>query len=117
MAITKPAGKRVPFAVLTVGNYNSLLIGRITLRNIDEPNKTARIGVYIHPSWTGRGYGTNLLRAFGRNWTLHADVADDNQQAIKCYGKAGFHQANEYHFDGHRYLDMVRIGADSNESR
>jgi RimJ/RimL family protein N-acetyltransferase len=101
---TTGAGLRESFALLC----GDTLIGRLTLRHIDEATRAARIGIYLHPDQVGKGYGAEILTAFGRNWSLWADVAADNDRAVRCYRWVGFVLERSFEFDGHRYLDMAR---------
>lgn len=71
------------------------LIGRITLREME--GRAARLGIYLHPSYVGQGYGTAALRLFLRSTfeagdlaAIRLDVAIDNRRAIRCYEKCGF---------------------------
>jgi RimJ/RimL family protein N-acetyltransferase len=53
-------GPRVSFAVDLASG--PLLIGRITLR--DRFADSAELGMYMHPEYVGRGFGSEALRLF-----------------------------------------------------
>ena len=71
------------------------LIGRITLRDINEFD--ARLGIYIIDPFCGQGYGTESMLLFGRIFFgqlmfqfLKLDVAAANTPARRCYQRLGF---------------------------
>lgn len=73
------------------------MIGTIELINIDEENKTVKIGRYLlNPEAAGKGYGTKALEKFVSfifdNFDIKKvwlSVFDFNKSAIRCYEKAG----------------------------
>jgi RimJ/RimL family protein N-acetyltransferase len=92
-AIEPSRGPRISYAVELLPEPH--LIGRITLRDIQA--STAQLGIYLHPSYVGQGYGTAALRLFlpsifeaGELAAIRLDVAVDNRRAIRCYEKCGF---------------------------
>jgi RimJ/RimL family protein N-acetyltransferase len=73
------------------------LMGRISLREIDEQRGQARLGVTFGPHFVGQGLGTDALRLFidyfftelgFRRMVL--DVAAPNLRAVRCYERLGF---------------------------
>lgn len=78
--------------------FEDNMIGTIEIINIDNENKTAKIGRYLlNPELTGRGYGSEALEKFvsiafndiflRKVWL---SVFDFNKSAIRCYEKVGF---------------------------
>ena len=88
------------FAVDTV---DGKMIGELTLREVDQGRKTARLGIHLSSAYIGSGYGTDAVRVvldytFDR---LHfkemkLDVAAHNRRAIRCYEKLGFSVAGSF---------------------
>lgn len=50
---------RVPFSVVELGG--GTLVGTATLRGIDNPNRSAHIGLGLLPASRGKGYGTDVV--------------------------------------------------------
>lgn len=80
-----------------VENHEGLLIGRISLREIDDRRRTARLGVTFGAPFVGQGLGTDALRVFIDYYfadlhfhTMVLDVAGPNQRAVRCYQRLGF---------------------------
>lgn len=110
LAIEPTAGPRISFAVdLWPAD---LLVGRITLRDLDDG--AARLGMYLHPDHYGRGYGSEALRLLVRSAgglglsRLRLDVAIDNRRAIRCYEKCGFEVAGQVQRGDVVLLEMAR---------
>lgn len=106
------AGPRESYAIETRAG----LIGRLTLRDITSTS--AWIGIYLHPEWYGRGYGSDalsrasehLLSAGGlRQLTL--DVADTNHRAQRAYRRAGYAERGFFVREGVLYRVMERSAA------
>ena len=92
-------GRRESHAILLEG----LLIGRITLRDV-QPGAEARLGIYLHPDYVGRGYGSTALAHFLATffesfYCLKLDVAVGNDRALRCYRRLGF-EAGHYEARG-----------------
>lgn len=75
-----------------VENNNGALIGRISLREIDERRGQARLGVTFGAPYVGRGLGTEALTLFLdyyfetlRYHLMALDVAAPNVRAVRCY--------------------------------
>lgn len=101
------SGPRISYAITGPG---SILIGRITLRDIQA--SAARLGIYLHPAWTGRGYGRQAMTQFGAlaatagYHLLRLDVAMDNQRAIRCYHRCGWKVVMSFCRAEHWYYEM-----------
>jgi RimJ/RimL family protein N-acetyltransferase len=77
--------------------YEHVLIGRISLRDIDQRKWSARLGVSLSAAYVGNGLGTETLALFldlffgplgFRKMVL--DVAAFNHRAVRCYQRLGF---------------------------
>ena len=101
--------------VLTDGD---ILIGHISLHDIDHMHRHAFMGVVIgEDEHRGRGYGTEAVRLildYGFNTlNLHnimLSVHADNPAGIACYKKAGFREAGqrrEWAYKNGEYIDVI----------
>ena len=99
---------------------NDELIGNIGLMDIDHINRKAEVGLFIgEPENRSMGYGTEALRLILKygfetlnlhNIMLH--VHSDNQRAIACYNKVGFHEfgcRREAIYKNGSYFDLVHM--------
>lgn len=73
------------------------LIGRISLREIDQRRASARLGISLAQPYVSQGLGTEALTLFLDYYfdalgfdQLHLDVAAFNQRAVRCYERLGF---------------------------
>lgn len=80
-----------------VENTSGVLIGRISLREIDEQRGQARLGVTFAAPYVGRGLGTEALILFLDYYfetlkyhLMVLDVAAPNVRAVRCYIRLGF---------------------------
>lgn len=80
-----------------VENEAGRLIGRISLREIDERRGQARLGVTFGAPFVGQGLGTDALVLFLNYFfsdlgfqTMVLDVAAPNKRAVRCYRRLGF---------------------------
>jgi len=93
--------------------------GVVSFAQLRAENKSAFWGFYSGTS-SKRGTGTKmgldaLDRAFGemRLHKLNAEVVCGNDPSISFHKKLGFSQEGlfrDYHFDGEKYVDVVRLG-------
>ena len=98
-----------------------VLIGSISIHNIDNLNRTAFIGIFIgEEEYRNKGYGAEAVRLlieYGIN-TLNINnialtVHADNYAAIACYKKVGFKEVgrlSEWVFKDGQYIDKIYMG-------
>ena len=95
-----------------------VLIGSISIHNIDHLNRNAYIGIFIgEEEHRGKGYGAEavrLLLEYGfRTLNLHSimlTVHADNHAGIACYKKVGFQEVGrlpECLFKDGQYVDKL----------
>jgi RimJ/RimL family protein N-acetyltransferase len=80
-----------------VEDRSGALIGRISLRDIDNHKAHARLGITFGAPYIGRGLGTEALRMFLDYYfadlgfqVMLLDVAAPNQRAVRAYEHLGF---------------------------
>lgn len=73
------------------------MIGRISLREIDMRQSSARLGISLSQHYVGQGLGTEALAAFLDAFfgslgysRMYLDVAAFNIRAVRCYERLGF---------------------------
>jgi RimJ/RimL family protein N-acetyltransferase len=73
------------------------LIGRISLREIDDRRNQARLGITIGAPYVSQGLGTEALQLFLDYYftrlgftRMVLDVAAPNVRAVRCYERLGF---------------------------
>jgi RimJ/RimL family protein N-acetyltransferase len=73
------------------------LVGRISLREVDERKGRARLGITFGAPFVGKGLGTEALRIFLDYYftdlgfqIMVLDVAALNLRAVRCYERLGF---------------------------
>jgi len=88
------------------------LIGRISLREIDEQRGMARLGITFGAPFVGRGLGTEALAIFLDYYfsdlgfrTMVLDVAGPNLRAVRCYRRLGFQSVGSDWRDAGLYFD------------
>lgn len=117
--IFEPSKDMHRYAILLLDG--DIMIGNISLHNIDHLNRNAFIGIFIgEEEYRGKGYGAEAIRlilAFGfRTMNLHhimLSVHADNLAAIACYQKVGFRETGrlpEWVFKDGRYVDKLYMG-------
>jgi RimJ/RimL family protein N-acetyltransferase len=95
-----------------------ILIGHISLHDIDHLNRNAFLGIFIgEAEHRNKGYGTEAVRlalGYGFNTlNLHnimLSVHADNGAALASYKKAGFREAGrrrEWIFKNGKYIDKI----------
>jgi diamine N-acetyltransferase len=99
---------RSDYMMFAVDDKNGVLIGLLTLRNIDRSRTHAVLGITLRPEVLSGGLGTDVLWAFLGYFfdVLHfdaliLDVAAYNRRAQRVYEKCGFIYTGEHwgHFD------------------
>jgi RimJ/RimL family protein N-acetyltransferase len=95
-----------------VEDHRGQLIGRISLREIDERRGVARLGITFGAPYVGRGLGTEALAAFLDYYftdlgfrAMVLDVAGPNQRAVRCYRRLGFQAIGTDWRDAGYYFD------------
>ncbi len=97
---------------------DDILIGNISLHNIDHLNRNAFIGIFIgEKEQRGKGYGAEAIRLilnYGfKTMNLHnimLTVHADNYEGISCYKKVGFREVGRLHewiFKDGKYVDKI----------
>lgn len=73
------------------------LIGRLSLRDVDERGSCARLGISLAQPHVGQGLGTEALVVFLDYYfgplgfaRMRLDVAAVNRRAVRCYERLGF---------------------------
>lgn len=81
-----------------VEDWQRRLIGRISLREVEEQLRQARLGISLGSPYVGQGLGTEALTLFLDNYfgpmgfvIMRLDVAAFNRRAVRCYERLGFH--------------------------
>jgi RimJ/RimL family protein N-acetyltransferase len=98
---------------------NLLLVGAISLKNIDLVNKKANLGYWIGEQYWGRGIATECVRliidyAFSAELELEevsAYVFPENKASIRVLEKNGMKnkgEVNEYHKISKRYRNSLK---------
>lgn len=95
-----------------------VMIGTISLQNIDHLNRNAFLGIFIgEEEHRSKGYGAEAIRLildYGfktmnlNNIMLSVDA--DNSAGITCYKKVGFREAGrrrEWKFKDGKYIDRI----------
>lgn len=95
-----------------------VMIGSISIHNIDHLNRNAFLGIFIgEKEYRSKGYGTEALRLileYGfKTLNLHTimlTVHADNNAGIACYNKIGFREVGklpESIFKNGQYIDKL----------
>lgn len=95
-----------------------VMIGSISIHNIDHLNQNAFLGIFIgEAEHRGKGYGSEAIRLildYGFNTlNLHnimLSVNADNAEGISCYRKVGFREAGrrrDWKFKDGKYIDVI----------
>jgi RimJ/RimL family protein N-acetyltransferase len=101
---------QVPFAV---ENESGTMIGRIFLRHVRHEERSAVLGIDLHPDYLGQSYGTESLAAFLHHYfenmafeRMLLSVAAHNIRARRCYESLGFVNVGS-HWDAHIGPDVT----------
>src|SRR5438552_13663312 len=103
--------RQIPFAI---EDETGFLIGRIFLRHVRHEERSAVLGIDLHPAYLSQGFGTESLGAFLHHYfeTMDFDrmllsVAAHNVRARRCYESLGFTTVGS-HWDAHIGPDVTR---------
>jgi RimJ/RimL family protein N-acetyltransferase len=103
--------RQIPFAV---DDESGRMIGRIFLRHVRPDERSAVLGIDLHPRFLGQGYGTESLGAFLHHFfgemafeRMLLSVAAHNTRARRCYESLGFTGVGS-HWDAHIGPDVSR---------
>jgi RimJ/RimL family protein N-acetyltransferase len=94
-----------------VENWTGTLIGRISLRDINERTAQARLGITFGAPYIGQGLGTEALALFLDYYftdfgfqSMVLDVAGPNERAVRSYERLGFsHIGSDWREASHRF--------------
>jgi RimJ/RimL family protein N-acetyltransferase len=96
--------RQIPFAI---ENESGEMIGRIFLRHVRHEERSAVLGIDLHPAYLGVGYGTESLGAFLHHYfenmafeRMLLSVAGHNVRARRSYESLGFVTTGS-HWDAH----------------
>ena len=102
--------RQIPFAV---DDENGQMIGRIFLRHVRREERSAVLGIDLHPGFLSQGYGTESLGAFLHHFfenmgfeRMLLSVAAHNTRARRCYEALGFTTMGS-HWDAHIGPDVT----------
>lgn len=102
--------RQIPFAV---EDETGFMIGRIFLRHVRYEERSAVLGIDLHPDYLGQGYGTEALGAFLHHYfenmafdRMLLSVAAHNVRARRCYESLGFSTVGS-HWDAHVGPDVT----------
>ncbi len=102
--------RQIPFAV---DDLDGEMIGRIFLRHVRREERSAVLGIDMHPAFVGKGYGTESLGAFLHHFfenmsfeRMLLSVAAHNARARRCYESLGFSTVGS-HWDAHIGPDVT----------
>ena len=95
-----------------------IMIGCISLQNINHLNRNAFLGIFIgEEEYRSKGYGAEAIRLlleYGfKTLNLHnimLSVTEDNKAGITCYKKAGFREIGrrrEWIYRNGKYIDVI----------
>lgn len=90
--------------VWALEDQQGALIGRISLREIEQRTGRARLGISLAADRVGHGMGSEALSLFLHYYftemkfmLMVLDVAAFNQRAVRCYERLGFeHTSNDW---------------------
>jgi len=102
--------RQIPFAV---DDEAGDMIGRIFLRHVRHEERSAVLGIDLHPDYLSQGYGTESLGVFLHHFfenmafeRMLLSVAAHNARARRCYESLGFTTIGS-HWDAHVGPDVT----------
>lgn len=103
--------RQLPFAI---EDERGVMIGRLFLRHVRAEERSAVLGIDLHPAKLGQRYGTEALGSFLDYFFGPMDfqrmllsVAAHNGRARRCYESLGFRTIGS-HWDAHPGPDVTR---------
>jgi len=98
--------------------FDSVLLAKSQLHEINNINRTATLGIFIgNKKYWSKGYGTEaiqLILDFGFNYlnlnNIDLALMEFNQRALKCYEKCGFKEIGrkrKCNFINGKYYDSI----------
>lgn len=83
--------------IWAVEDLQHRLIGRVSIREIEQRARRSRLGITMGAPYVGQGLGTEALNLFLNYYfgalnfvTMALDVAAFNRRAVHCYERLGF---------------------------
>jgi RimJ/RimL family protein N-acetyltransferase len=102
---------QIPFAI---EDEHGNMIGRLFLRHVRKDERSAVLGIDLHPAKLSQGYGTEALGTFLGYFfqdmgfeRMLLSVAAHNTRARRCYESLGFVDIGS-HWDAHAGPDVSR---------
>jgi RimJ/RimL family protein N-acetyltransferase len=102
---------QIPFAI---EDEQGELIGRLFLRHVRKDERSAVLGIDLHPAKLSQRYGTEALGTFLSYFfedmgfdRMLLSVAAHNERAHRCYQSLGFTSIGS-HWDAHAGPDVTR---------
>lgn len=87
----------------TILTTSGVVIGHVGIRDIQPRPHSARLGIGLGCSYTGQGYGEEVMRGFLdaffgplRFSRLYLDVSLHNTRALRLYRRLGFRELNTF---------------------
>lgn len=120
----EPPADMQRYAIVLIDS--DVMIGSISIHNIDHLNRNAFLGIFIgEEEHRSKGYGAEaikLILAYGFNTlNLHnimLSVNADNAEGIACYKKVGFREVGrrrEWVYKNGKYVDRIYMDMLSSE--
>lgn len=83
--------------IWAIEDRHKRLIGRISLREVEQNRQHSRLGISLGSPYVGQGLGTEALTLFLNHYfgpmgflSMLLDVAGFNRRAVHCYERLGF---------------------------
>lgn len=102
---------RSDFRIFAILDRSGNVVGRLSIREIDNRRRRARLGIALDPDRMNQGLGTDAITAFLEFYFEHLrfeelvlDVAAYNLRARRCYEKCGFE------YTGERWQKDISLG-------
>lgn len=106
----------IPRRIWAVEDRQRRLIGRISLRDIDQHARRARLGISLGAPYVGQGLGTEAMILFLDYFfgqyaflAMQLDVAAFNRRAVRCYENLGFRHVGSDWRNAGRNIGLQRL--------